>query len=409
MGGRKDNGGGRARVVVCHPGKQHVNALLAGLEGRGSLVRFYTMFAANKFWAIRFFPENWRAMFLKYAFRDIDGARIAHAPVLFFLSKFIGREIWTIRGPYFLFDKWVAWRLGQEAAFDIVIGYETANLNIFRAAKRQGRVTVLDLAGVHHHFQNPILAEAGVYTDPGEVAFISRKKDEALAVTDYVLALSALGERALLGAGIARDRIFRTYLGVDLRVFSPKSGYRLDDGGRLELYFVGTLSRRKGLPFAVSLMEELRRRGLPVHLTLVGPVDDFDPRSLDGALFTHIPFMGHGELAALHHRLDLFVFPSNMDSWAQTVVEAMACGSPVLVSANTGARDAVEQGGGLVLPVGDLGAWADAIGAFCADRLLLKEMGEKGAAVAQQYTWDEYQRQVSAAMEEILARAGRKP
>ena len=50
---------------------------------------------------------------------------------------------------------------------------------------------------------------------------------------------------------------------------------------------------------------------------------------------------------------DVFVFPSYLDSWAMVVVEAMACGLPVLVSENTGAKDVVHESCGEILSVGN--------------------------------------------------------
>ena len=102
------------KIVVCHPGKQHVNALLTGLDRRGALVRFYTMFAADRFWALRFFPKKWRGKFLKYAFPGLDASKVDHAPAMFFLANFIKDEPWTIRLPYAWFDRWAARRMRRE-------------------------------------------------------------------------------------------------------------------------------------------------------------------------------------------------------------------------------------------------------------------------------------------------------
>ena len=174
--------------------------------------------------------------------------------------------------------------------------------------------------------------------------------------------------------------------------------------GVLDLYFVGTLMLRKGLPFLMEVLDTLIKRNLNVRLTLIGPVDDFPVPDLDTPYFRYIPFLSHTELVEIHHRLDLFVFPSNIDSWAQVVIEAMACGTPILVSENTGAKDAVVQGGGEVLPVGDLDAWVNAVEKYYYDRYLLKEVGEQAAHIAQQYTWDAYHEQVFDVMTDIFNR-----
>lgn len=394
------------RIVVCHPGKQHVNALLTALDRRGCLVRFYTMLAANNLPGLRFFPEKWRAQFQKFAYKAVDERRLAHFPALFFLLKLMRSEYWSVRLPYAIYDRWTAWRLSR-TDYDIVIGYENSTLNTFTAAKKAGKITVLDLTGLHHDFQVPILTAAGVYKSLDEVRFISKKKETALAVTDHVTTLSKLAQRELVRAGFPADRIHVTYLGLDQSIFIPKKGYRTEATGPLNLYFVGTMSRLKGLPFLTELVKELRWRGLDLFLTLIGSVDDFDPNELDKNWCRHIPFVSHAELAGLHHGLDLFVFPSYTDSWGMAVVEAMGCGSPVLVSANTGSQDAVEQGGGAVLPVDDREAWMAAIERFYHDRYLLKTIGEEAARIAKRYSWEAYHEQVFKAMEKIYEAGGR--
>jgi glycosyltransferase involved in cell wall biosynthesis len=267
----------------------------------------------------------------------------------------------------------------------------------------------LDFTAVHHGFQNPVLTTAAVYSNSKEVAYISNQKEEALRYTDYIIALSTFAEKTLIDNGFPQNRIYKTYLGINQTVFTPKTTYNFNKNGEntegpLELYFVGTLSYRKGLPFMMQLLNTLIERKFNVRLTLIGPVDDFDVPQLDAPYFRYMPFLNHAELVKIHHELDVFIFPSNIDSWAQVVIEAMACGSPILVSENTGAKDAVAQGGGVVLPVGDLTAWVNAVEHFYNNRFLLKKVGEQAALVSKQYTWEAYHEQVFDIMTDIYQR-----
>ena len=79
----------------------------------------------------------------------------------------------------------------------------------------------------------------------------------------------------------------------------------------------------------------------------------------------------------------------------------MACGSPVIVSSHTGAKDAVRQGGGRILPVDDLALWVAAVEMFYYDPILLKEIGQEAAKIARNYTWEAYQQQVFDALQTI--------
>ena len=416
------------KIIVSHIGKQHVNALIIALDKRGVLTQFYTSIAANKVWlpkSLAFKKGNdLLAKIRKQRYTDLDDHKITHFPAIAAVKKVVKSEYWSLKTCHKWFDKKMA-RILKHADFDMVIGYETSNLESFKAAKERGKITILDMTAVHHNFQNPILTQAGVYTNPKELAFVSDLKYQALVYTDYIIALSTFAEKTLVENGFPAHRIYKTYLGINQKVFFPKEKYNvvshqdlkmssqnvkytdLSSGtheGVLELYFVGTLMLRKGMPFLMQVLDTLINKGLKVRLTLIGPVDDFPVPNLNVPYFRYIPFLNHAELVEMHHRLDLFVFPSNIDSWAQVVIEAMACGSPILVSENTGAKDAVAQGGGMVLPVGDLDAWVNAVEKFYYNRHLLKEIGQQAAVVAQQYTWATYHQQVFDVVTDIFNR-----
>ncbi len=412
------------KIIVSHIGKQHVNALLIALFKRKVLTQFYTSIAANKIWLPKSLGfakgDNLLAKIRKQRYTGIDDDRITHFPLIAAVKKVVKSEYWSLQTCHKWFDKRVA-NILKHADFDMVIGYETSDLETFKVAKQRGKTTILDMTAVHHSYQNPILTDAGVYTNSKELDCVSAHKDKALVYTDYIIALSTFAEKTLIENGFPADHIYKTYLGINQTVFYPKKRYNVgsyqstvnsyqltqnskNTEGVLELYFVGTLMLRKGLPFLMEVLDTLIKRNLNVRLTLIGPVDDFPVPDLDVPYFRYMPFLSHAELVEVHHSLDLFLFPSNIDSWAQVVIEAMACGTPILVSENTGAKDAVVQGGGEMLPIGDLDAWVNAVEKYYYNRNLLKEVGEQAAHIAQQYTWDAYHQQVYDVVTDIFNR-----
>ena len=397
------------KIIVSHVGKQHVNALLIGLYKNNVLTRFYTSIAANKIWlpkTIGFKKGNELLVKIrKQRYTGIDDHKITHFPLIAAVKKVIRSEYWSLITCQKWFDKRVA-NILKKVDFDIVIGYETSNLETFKVAKERGKITVLDMTAVHHSYQNPILTEAGVYTNSEELVYVSAHKDKALVYTDYIIALSTFAEMTLVEHGFRANRIYKTYLGINQNVFYPKKTYNTE--GVLELYFVGTMMLRKGLPFLMQVLDTLIKRNLNVRLTLIGPVDDFPVPDLDVPYFRYLSFLPHAELVKMHHDLDLFLFPSNIDSWAQVIIEGMACGTPILVSENTGAKDAVIQGGGEVLPIGDLDAWVAAVEKYYYNRSLLKKVGKQATKIAKQYTWDAYHQQVFDVVTDIYNRENKK-
>jgi glycosyltransferase involved in cell wall biosynthesis len=393
------------KIIVSHTEKQHVNALLSGLWKQGILKQFFTSIAANKITPPQYLSEKWRKTLQKRYFTDIDSRIIRHFPLIAALCNGIKSEYWRIFIAYKLFDRVVAHHL-KSADFDIFISYENINLQSFKTAKQLGKITILDLAAIHHSFQNPMLIKLGTYQRTEELDRICAQKDQALGYTDYILTLSNFAEHSLIQSGFPANRIYKTYLGVNHLVFKPKMRYNTEGSPNrpFELYFVGTMTTRKGIPFLMDVHKTLLERGLNIRLTLIGPLADFAPPTVETPQYRYIPFLSHAELVRMHHNLDLFVFPSYLDSWGQVVVEAMACGSPVLVSDRTGAKDAVEKGGGHVLPIDDLAAWVSAIEQFYHDRSLLEKIGKQAAIIAQIYTWEAYHQQVVDAMKAIFQR-----
>ncbi len=389
------------KIIVSHDGKQHVNALLIGLAKRHVLTHFFTSLATNKLPFLPYLSQKWQSKLRKRFFMDIESHLITHFPRIAIWSAFVKSEYQRVFKVYKSYDKSVARRL-KTMDFDIFIGYENSSLESFKVAKQREKITVLDMAAIHHSFQNPILTQLGTYAHGEELDRICTQKEEALTYTDYIFTLSNFAEYTLIQSGFPSERIFKTYLGVNQSVFSPKKHYNTEGSSQpFELYFVGLMTNRKGLPFILDIHKTLLERGLNVRLTLIGPIDDFTPPTEETPHYRYFSFLNHAELVKMHHDLDLFLFPSHLDSWGQVVIESMACGSPVLVSTHTGAKDAVRQGGGQILPVDDLSLWVAAVEMFYYDRILLKEIGQQAAKIAQNYTWEAYQQQVFEALQTI--------
>jgi glycosyltransferase involved in cell wall biosynthesis len=89
------------------------------------------------------------------------------------------------------------------------------------------------------------------------------------------------------------------------------------------------------------------------------------------------------EVPALLTSLDLFVSASRSESFGMAMVEALACGVPVVATATEGAREIVEDGvTGLLVPSGDVPALASAVAALLGDEGRRRQLGERAREVA---------------------------
>ena len=127
-------------------------------------------------------------------------------------------------------------------------------------------------------------------------------------------------------------------------------------------------------------------------------------------LFRHIPHLTRPDLAEAYRDSDVFVFPSLVEGMGLVVLEAMACGLPVIVSPN-GPGDLVRDGvDGFVIPIRDPEAIRDRLERLYRDPLLRAEMGRNARARALQYDWSAYAAKAdqciaAAAARSALARA----
>ena len=131
-----------------------------------------------------------------------------------------------------------------------------------------------------------------------------------------------------------------------VQLFPPKS--RKLSGRECRIAYVGRLSPQKNLFSLIDAAQTLSKRGIPVELVFVG----------DGALRTSLTeyarargvklsivgFVPHEELSQLLEQCTLFALPSYIEGHPKALLEAMACGLPVVGSDVEGIRETIVDG-----------------------------------------------------------------
>ena len=211
----------------------------------------------------------------------------------------------------------------------------------------------------------------------------------------FVIGPAAEAERVRLKYGVDPTRIYKVFNPLDRSAWASadrvaaraKLGIRTDAEvvvwhGRIEWYL-------KGLDILLDAWEKLSRErpDRPLHLALLGAGQDMDVlrqriAKLPAKNVTWIDeFVSDRQfIRSFLASGDVYAFPSRVEGLPNAPVEAMAAGLPVVACAASGVPDIFESGeesGGLVVPVGDVDSFANALGRVLDDAGLKHRLSKR--------------------------------
>ena len=194
----------------------------------------------------------------------------------------------------------------------------------------------------------------------------------------------------------AHERYFETEWthipnGVDTQFFSPNAPRPMSIRADVpSVLFLGRFDPRNGLASLIDAFKRIRGPGRPAQLVIVG----------DGPLRSHyrrlaagdpdITFVGAvlGERPEYYANCSLYACPTTKASFGITLLESMACGTPIVCSDLNGFRNVVaHEREALLVPCGDAGALADALATMLDDDAMRARLGAVGRQRALSYGW----------------------
>ena len=173
--------------------------------------------------------------------------------------------------------------------------------------------------------------------------------------------------------------------GVDTSRFYPRLEAR--PAGSLRVLLASRLLWDKGIGEYVEAARQIKRQGLAVEFLLAGDIDSGNPASVSADDVESwraagiVRPLGHVEdMAVLLSDIDVMVLPSSYgEGVPRSLIEAAACGLPIITTDAPGCREIVEEGvNGYLVPVRDAHALADAIRRLYANPALRQSMGQAG-------------------------------
>lgn len=215
-----------------------------------------------------------------------------------------------------------------------------------------------------------------------------------------IIAISASTKRDVVKyLGVAKRKVDVVPCGVD-EDFQPLENQEVLDDFRKErrlpeqiILFVGTIEPRKNLTVLLRGYALLRKKVQLPPLVIAGPKGWHHQEVFSAAeelgLQEDVVFAGYipqDELPLWYNVADLFVYPSLYEGFGLPPLEAMACGTPVIIS-NSSSLPEVVGGAGILVNPDSAEEMAEAMQRLLADNSLRAEMRQRGLKRARQFSW----------------------
>ena len=190
------------------------------------------------------------------------------------------------------------------------------------------------------------------------------------------------------------------YNGVDTEMFFPLTKSKMPDR-EINILFSGNLTRRKGADIIAELVSRLSKQTTLYYtqgLMSKKPLPDTPGLKCLGSI-------AFEDMSNLYRQMDILWMPTVREGFSLAVLEAMACGLPVVASDCSSLPEQIDDGkGGFLCPVGDVNAFSEKINLLANSPKMRREMGEYNRAkVEKMFTLDRMVKEYKELFESVLA------
>lgn len=225
------------------------------------------------------------------------------------------------------------------------------------------------------------------------------------SVADKVICYTDTERDQLIDLGIRSEKISAIHNGVDTDHFAPQES----TSPKKEILWIGKYVPGKGVEYLLRGFQRFSRN-FPDYILLMigrGPQRDDCLKMINDLGLTEKvilkDFVQNKELPDVYRQSSIFVLPSLEEGVPRTILEAMACGVPVVCTELPQLVDIV-AGSGILVPVRDSEALAEALIQIVTELDRARELGENGRKrVVSDFSWDDTVRRTLELYEEVIA------
>jgi glycosyltransferase involved in cell wall biosynthesis len=407
----------KKRVLVAHPGKQHVFQLVTALEREGLLHSFVTTIYDKEDSITSKVKKVLRGKILKKAssrrceeipdnkvhlINELGGLFLRLLSRLTSNKKIINKAYHKVHSS---FSKKVAYYALKEK-INVIILFDSNVYDCFQIIKAENPniLCLLDVTIANRVFMKTIYDKDIILTNnynlkkeqihlwnPNNLRIYEKEFFQA----DFMLVGSSFVKKSIEYSIGKSDKILHIPYGVNLSQFkmNESKNYLF---GPLLLFFVGGVILRKGIHHLLEVVSSFSEE--EVQLVIAGHYDTNDEVYKNYKDFKNIKFEGfvtRDVIAEYYQKSHVFVLPSLAEGMALVGLEALASGLPIICTDNTGVNDIVINGeNGFVIPTSNQKELKDKIIWMLEHRENLKAMGKKAVLSAKGYSWSSYHNQL---------------
>lgn len=314
-------------------------------------------------------------------------------------------KVLPLENGQFLFNDWFDRAAAQalKKGGDFFVGWSGNSLRSLARARELGQLTILERHSAHIETQQALLweefARFGLTFTATHPSMVEKEKAE-YQMADWISLPSRFAVNSFVAKGFAPQKLLHHPLATDLSHFSPQGA----KAPRFTVLFAGNVSLQKGVAYLLDAFLKWKEPSAELHL--VGSVSaemrGLLSRWIDSRVHFFAPKKGNDFVRALGSA-SVVCLPSIHDGFNQVALQAMACGTPVICSENTGSEELIVRGEtGWVVPAKNTEALVIAFATAFAAQKDLPQMGLNARTVAQKsYSWAAYAERRLAEMRKL--------
>jgi glycosyltransferase involved in cell wall biosynthesis len=263
-----------------------------------------------------------------------------------------------------------------------------------------------NMAAVFAQFDNTplVVTNHGLYSQSApswfNKAYLKTLGRFTLNAADKVLCYTETDEKRLREFGVSTP-VSLVHNGVDCEQFAPTE----EQADPLKVLYVGRLVETKGVPKLIDAFDQL---DVDACLQIVGEGPqrtELEQQVRELGVEEQVTFAGripNDKLPAVYAQSSVFALPSSREGLPRTLLEALACGTPVITS-DLPQLESLVNGVGMTVPEEDVGRLTEALEQVLSDAELREQISEVARQkVVQEYSWRETVRKTTYTYHKLI-------